>query len=150
MSFLKYGFFVSAYLLLSACSSSSWLLVPHEHNTQIKKMVDPIKQREYLYPYPYRVMAVTRNWNGKIKAQQHYRAQHSLTFMWHPVDDPQGYNPGDLLRIKNARPLGFAVKAQPDDSRWDIFWYDKQYHHEGPGMDTYFLPEKPDESITNL
>ena len=90
-------------ILVSACSSSSWLLVPYEHNKQVKALQDPIEKREYLYPYPYRVMAVTRHGKGNIKVLPHFRAEHSLTFIWHPVSDSDGHHPADLLRIKDTR-----------------------------------------------
>lgn len=137
-------------VIVSACSSSSWLLVPYEHKQQVQALNAPIAKREYLYSYPYRVMAVTRHEKGNIKAQQHFKAEHSLTFIWHPVSDSEGYHPADLLRIKDTRSLGFAVKSLPKQKHWNIFWYDKHHHHEGKGVEIYYLPEQPSETITKL
>lgn len=137
-------------LMIGGCGGSSWLLVPNGHQQKIKGMKDAIEQREYLYGHSSVVMAVTRNQAGQIQSKQHFRPEHSLTFIWHLLEEFDGHNPGDLLHIKRTSPLGFAIKDNAGETDWKIYWFNKKHHEKQKKLNIYYLPEQPDERIKTL
>lgn len=138
MAFYKWLGLITLVILVSGCSRSTWLVVPYEYQEQVKRLPSLLEKRELLYNVPYSAKVIH---SSPTNAVTHYRPEHTYTFIWHEIEtDQDGFNLGDLLRVKQTGRIGFAIRRHGEKAHWGTYYLNEVNLEEQDGVNIVYLP----------
>lgn len=126
-------------IAVSGCSSKQQLLVfSNDYDNSLITNGSIEQLREKLSSASYRLTAV--NGAPDYHPVVHYRAEHSLTFRWHPLEATDlKQHPADPLRLKSPW-QGLLVYVSEDSTPLYIDRADLHYMGEKAGISLIKLP----------